>query len=86
MKSVKESILSAIKCAREVAWYDPIWRLLLKTKNDVEENGVGGAEGNDLVQDLLETVVQVVFNVLWFGIEGYNDEAWKVNCSQNYFY
>ena len=70
---MKESILSAIKCAREVAWYDPIWRLLLKTKNE-QENG----DESDLVQDLLESVVRVVFHVLWFGIEGYDDEAWKV--------
>ena len=67
--------MSATKCAHEVAWYDPIWRLLLKPQNDA------GKQETDLIQDLLETVVKVVFKILWFGIEGYNDEAWKVwNC------
>jgi hypothetical protein len=64
--------MSATKCAQEVAWYDPIWRLLLKSQIDVS------SEESDLTQDLLETVVKVVFKILWFGIEGYNDEAWKV--------
>ena len=64
------SQVSAKKCAQELAWYDPIWRLLLKPKTHEEEN--------DLLQDLLETVVKVVFKILWFGIEGYDDQAWKV--------
>ncbi|CAB4032624.1 Hypothetical predicted protein, partial [Paramuricea clavata] len=71
LKSVEESQMSATKCAHEVAWYDPIWRLLLKPQNDA------GNQETDLIQDLLETVVKVVFKILWFGIEGYNDEAWK---------
>lgn len=33
---------------------------------------------SDLNQDLLETVVKVVFKILWFGIEGDDDEAWRV--------
>ena len=71
LKSIQECQISATKCAQEVAWYDPIWRLLLKPKSDV------WSEESDLTQDLLDTVVTVVFKILWFGIEGYNDEAWK---------
>ena len=64
--------MSATKCAQEVAWYDPIWRLLLKTQK------AGCDQEPDLVEDLLENVVKLVFVILWFGIEGYDDEAWKV--------
>lgn len=63
-----------MKCAQEVAWYDPILRLLLKTSTRTEST----SNDADLVQDLLDTVVQVVFRVLWVGIEGYDDEAWRV--------
>lgn len=66
--------MSARKCAQEVAWYDPIWRLLLKPRR----RGDDCNEGSDLVQDLLETVVKVVFKILWFGIEGHDNELWKV--------
>lgn len=71
---MQESVLSALKCAQEVAWYDPIWRLLLKTRQQTDTS----KSGVDLVQDLLETVVQIIFRVLWVGIDGYDEEAWKV--------
>ena len=64
--------MSAANCAREVAWYDPIWRLLLKPKREDRDGSSG------LVEDLLKTVLNVVFLILWFGIEGYDNEAWKV--------
>lgn len=71
LKSLEGSTTSAINCAKEVAWYDPIWRLIVKSSKD-------DSHVDELSQELLETVVKCVFYILWFGIEGNDHSAWKV--------
>ena len=85
LRSVDANNLSLIRCAKEYGWHVTLLRQITgpfgrsrgttdvsKHNTDVKEEQMRGEE------DLIDTVLEIVFRVMWKGVEGFRECDWKV--------
>ena len=64
--------MSAIRCADEIGWYEPIWKLIT-TENSLPE------DMDVMEEELVHVVLEIIHTVMWFGIIGSDLPAWTVS-------
>ena len=78
--------MSLSRCAKEYGWHVTLLRLITgacdvaASSGSELDNGVVGEiqERKKKEEELIDTVLEIVFRVMWKGIEGYEDSDWKV--------
>jgi hypothetical protein len=63
--------------AKEPAWYDYLLRLLTVPSRDQIPSDLESDEAV-FAKDLVNTVLDILFRVMWRGVQGYEEDAWKV--------
>ena len=63
--------MSAERCANEIGWYEPLWRLILTENNSPSDMDVMEAE-------LVQVVIEIIHIVMWSGIIGSDIPTWTV--------
>ena len=86
LRSIDANHVSLSRCAKEFGWHVTLLRLITGpfgatrgVSNVNEKNGSVLEERRRGEEDLIDTVLEIVFRVMWKGVEGFGESDWKVN-------
>ena len=69
---MKLSDVSAVRCANEAGWYEPIWKMIVKENCQPTDMDV-------METELVQVIIEIVHIVMWTGIIGSDVPAWTVS-------
>lgn len=82
LRSMYASQPSAAQCATIPGWYEAFFYLILSGPESLDHDETSTFhqknERHREEQDLVDTVLEIVFCVMWKGINGYDEKSWKV--------
>ncbi|RMX38939.1 hypothetical protein pdam_00016423 [Pocillopora damicornis] len=85
LRSIDANSLSMSRCAKEFGWHVTLLRMI--TGPFGAPRGVSDSKEHDISvleekkrgeEDLIDTVLEIVFRVMWKGVEGFAESDWKV--------
>ena len=82
LRSMDASHSSVAQCAAIPGWYEAFFHLISRRPESREHDDSSVLHNEDErqreEQDLVDTVLEIVFRVMWKGIIGYDEASWKV--------
>ena len=79
LRSMDASQSSVAKCAKIPGWHYVLFKLITREQAPHQHNGLKDVEEREKEeQALVDTVLEIIFRVMWKGIEGYDKESWRV--------
>jgi len=85
LRSLDANHLSLSRCGKEYGWHVTLLRLITGPfgrphgVSDVSEKDAElSEEKKRREEDLIDTVLEIVFRVMWKGVEGFGENDWKV--------
>ncbi|KAJ7380506.1 Neurobeachin-like protein 1, partial [Desmophyllum pertusum] len=85
LRSIDANHVSLSRCAKEFGWHVTLLRLITgpfstpRGTGDVSEwDAIALEERKRGEEDLIDTVLEIVFRVMWKGVEGFGESDWKV--------
>ena len=85
LRSLDANHLSLTRCAKEYGWHVTLLRQItgpfgrLHGYSDVSNHNADVKEEKRRgEEDLIDTVLEIVFRVMWKGVEGFREYDWKV--------
>ncbi|KAJ7380516.1 Neurobeachin-like protein 1 [Desmophyllum pertusum] len=85
LQSIDANHVSLSRCAKEFGWHVTLLRLITgpfsapRGTGDVsEQDAIALKERKRGEEDLIDTVLEIVFRVMWKGVEGFGESDWKV--------
>lgn len=73
------------RCAKEFGWHVTLLRMITgpfgapRSISDSKEHDISVLEEKKRgEEDLIDTVLEIVFRVMWKGVEGFGESDWKV--------
>ncbi|KAJ7381764.1 Neurobeachin-like protein 1, partial [Desmophyllum pertusum] len=85
LRSIDANHVSLSRCAKEFGWHVTLLRLITgpfsapRGTGDVsEQDAIALKERKRGEEDLIDTVLEIVFRVMWKGVEGFGESDWKV--------
>ena len=87
LRSLDANHLSLTRCAKEYGWHVTLLRLITVpfgsrpyVPSEVPEQSDNVSEEKKRGEEnLIDTVLEIVFRVMWKGVEGFGENDWKVS-------